>query len=430
MLRICILIFLVSIQFKSNADSREYIRHYTYHASETDSKISARQSAIQQLQAMVIQEHGVSINASIDNKELLINGEYQKTFEANYTSNSSALTKTEIIDESWNGEEFYIKAKIIIDKDAIKKEQQLSDICNVKSEYINSLIIDIDNKKTQEKIVEIAMNHDFEGHCNKWQFIIADKFREKEIENEKYQLFLFNSLKTTTDYIKGRLLISAIKYRASIKPLSKDEFNHVIESVQNLTHEDIKWVINTLIDITIKPLAHDTPDHIKSRNEKKQWVSALDWQLSWLYSLAQDNKLGKPDSMMVSDVLATALELLVNRDEATFTSFYYNYHNHLDDNDNIRLSKKITRYIKRDINSNSLEILDIYIKDIPINKKSNTEILKLLANIESKAKTEPHLHITLDKIINSNSIKIGNMLHDSKIPNNQKSHWRSKYDLN
>jgi len=55
----------------AHAAAESLVRDYTYRASENDSKVSARQAALRQLQALVIEEVGVRVQSALDSSERL-----------------------------------------------------------------------------------------------------------------------------------------------------------------------------------------------------------------------------------------------------------------------------------------------------------------------------------------------------------------------
>ena len=112
-----VIFLLLSIAMNAYSEVKEFTRDYTYRASDNNSKVSARKAAMQQLQSLVIQEVGVQVKSSFTNQETLNNDEFTRQVQVNYQSFSQALTKTKILEQSWNGEQFYLKALITVDTD-------------------------------------------------------------------------------------------------------------------------------------------------------------------------------------------------------------------------------------------------------------------------------------------------------------------------
>ena len=427
MVRTVFFILLVFSFSLASAEPSEFIREYTYQASESDSKVSARKSAIQQLQTLVIQETGVSVQTTVENSETLINGEYSQNQKTSYQAKAKAYAKTDVLEEKWDGETFYIKAKVTVIRDSLRKAQ--SENCEEQLKTISKQLIDIKTPSTHEALMELSMRNSFEGHCNKWQFDLINTLREKEIFTDRYRAYLFTSIGNAGINSQGKLINATIMYAARSKPITKDEFMLIVKAVQGLSHKDIAWVIDALIEVTVRDLPAGTPQHIKDQNERKQWISMLDWQVSEFYYLAKQDLLGKPTSMTLSDTLAVYLEKIISRNSGNFESTYFLHHHLLDDKGNIGLSKKFSRYVKRNLSQNSFELLDFYIKDAPIDPKSNTDIVKLLNTIRSKGKKEPYYLEALNKLIDDNRTKVGDIIAYSRISKKKKNDWFDTYKL-
>lgn len=84
-IRLVIYALALALALPAHAAPVALVRDYTYRASENDSKVSARKAALQQLQALAIEEVGVQVQASLDSTERL-DGE---TSPAPYRTTSS-----------------------------------------------------------------------------------------------------------------------------------------------------------------------------------------------------------------------------------------------------------------------------------------------------------------------------------------------------
>lgn len=116
-----LLIILSTASFIIIAKESHFIREYTYRASDSDSKISARQSALQQLKAGVLEEVVTYIHST---SQLSADKQGVNTSQVfNYQVNSIAVgaMKSVILAEKWDGETFYLKAKISLDPEQVKQ---------------------------------------------------------------------------------------------------------------------------------------------------------------------------------------------------------------------------------------------------------------------------------------------------------------------
>jgi len=103
-----------------------YIREYSYNAGENDSKASARKAALDAVKTELIQEIGVTVISSMEKETSIQNDEAKTMIKSNLATFSVAMTKTEILDEKWDGEKFWIKVKMEVDADTMKNEVKKS----------------------------------------------------------------------------------------------------------------------------------------------------------------------------------------------------------------------------------------------------------------------------------------------------------------
>jgi len=104
------------------AKPQEFVREYTYSASENDSKVSARNNAVEQMNAVLLREIGQVVIAEQKMESASRSNEF---IYADYTEKITAVTasmvKMEILKENWTGVQYYIRAKIVIDPSEVSK---------------------------------------------------------------------------------------------------------------------------------------------------------------------------------------------------------------------------------------------------------------------------------------------------------------------
>jgi len=99
--------------------SQYYVKEYTYNASENESKLDARQIALKEVKRLLIEELGVYI---VSETTLHKNNKDGKiSIETQIKVISECVTQTKILDESWDGEFYYIKAKLYVDKKDLER---------------------------------------------------------------------------------------------------------------------------------------------------------------------------------------------------------------------------------------------------------------------------------------------------------------------
>lgn len=119
--KIAFFVITFSITF-TPISAETYLREYTYQASELDSKITSRDFALKQLKRELIEYIGVHIKSEIT---LHQNSDGYQFFNEDVQALSAGVTKLEVIDEKWNGKEFYIKASIDVDASSLFSEFKL-----------------------------------------------------------------------------------------------------------------------------------------------------------------------------------------------------------------------------------------------------------------------------------------------------------------
>lgn len=129
MRKLAILVYLFS-SMKIAAQEKTFEREYTYKASEMDSKLSCRAITVNQLRSALLNEVGVYVKSEQLLKTIEISGKFSQDFVENIATISAGVTKLEILDERWNGEVFWMRAAITINKESL--EESLKQLINDK----------------------------------------------------------------------------------------------------------------------------------------------------------------------------------------------------------------------------------------------------------------------------------------------------------
>jgi len=102
--------------------SQSFVKEYTYHASDDDSKTSARKAALSHVKMLAIEEVGVTIRSSFHNYVDVEDEKVKKVINSKIDTVAQNVTHSRILKESWNGVVFYIKAEISIDPKEVGRE--------------------------------------------------------------------------------------------------------------------------------------------------------------------------------------------------------------------------------------------------------------------------------------------------------------------
>ena len=110
------IIFLSLLVFSSlvSAETKTIVKEYSYQASEYDSKVSCRALALEQVKRLLLEELGTYLESDTEVKNFHLTKDEIVILTA-------GIVSAEIIDESWDGKTYYLKAMIGADpKEVIK----------------------------------------------------------------------------------------------------------------------------------------------------------------------------------------------------------------------------------------------------------------------------------------------------------------------
>ena len=111
------LISLISFFLVANlafAETKVFVREYTYHVSDEDSKNSSRTIALREVKRLLLEELGTYLESETEVRNFLLTKDQIITLTA-------GIVKTEIVDEKWDGRTYWLRAKIAADSDGVIK---------------------------------------------------------------------------------------------------------------------------------------------------------------------------------------------------------------------------------------------------------------------------------------------------------------------
>jgi len=97
--------------------SQHYVKDYTYNASENESKLDAREISLKETKKLLIEELGVYVNTTTTYNNINNN----ISIETQTKIISECITQTKILEEKWDGDYYYIKVKMYVDKKNLMK---------------------------------------------------------------------------------------------------------------------------------------------------------------------------------------------------------------------------------------------------------------------------------------------------------------------
>ncbi len=96
------------------AETKTFLKEYTYQASEFDSKASSRILALEQVKRLLLEELGTYLISETEVKNFQMTKDQITVFTA-------GIVRAEVIDEKWDGKTYYLKAKITADPKDVSK---------------------------------------------------------------------------------------------------------------------------------------------------------------------------------------------------------------------------------------------------------------------------------------------------------------------
>lgn len=114
-----LLFFIFSVNIFSQ--SKTYIREYTYNATEADSKITSSIIALNQVKRLLLEEVGVYLQSEMTVTKEENDDTYNELTKQQIQSVTAGITQTIIIEEKWDGKQYYIKASITVDPHEVNK---------------------------------------------------------------------------------------------------------------------------------------------------------------------------------------------------------------------------------------------------------------------------------------------------------------------
>src|SRR3989337_2417825 len=158
MLAVCVSFFAMILLLPcfAFAEVRIFEKEYTYQASEIDSKVTSRAIAVEQVKRLVLEELGAYLMAETEVRDFQITKDRVVMLTA-------GIVQTEILNEKWDGERYYLKARIKADPkevaaslDALRKDAQKSKELEDVKKKADEAFKEIEKLKSELKAVKAA----------------------------------------------------------------------------------------------------------------------------------------------------------------------------------------------------------------------------------------------------------------------------------
>ncbi|HUH66811.1 MAG TPA: tetratricopeptide repeat protein [Syntrophales bacterium] len=135
---VCITLLLCAASVP--AETKTFIREYTYEAGEMDSKVSCRAIALEQVKRLLLEELGTYVESTTVVRD-------NQIAKDEINALTAGIVQTTIMEENWNGKEYWLKAKIMADPDEVaasidrlrNNEQLARDLAEARDEASRAL---------------------------------------------------------------------------------------------------------------------------------------------------------------------------------------------------------------------------------------------------------------------------------------------------
>jgi hypothetical protein len=115
---------LLAFSSPAKAETKTFIKEYTYQASDFDSRISSRTIALEQVKRLLLEELGTYLEGSTEVKN------FQLTKDK-IVALTAGIVQTQIVEEKWDGKTYWLRAEVKADPeniaksiDALRKDQK------------------------------------------------------------------------------------------------------------------------------------------------------------------------------------------------------------------------------------------------------------------------------------------------------------------
>jgi len=222
--------------YSTIVEKKTFIREYTYTAGEADSKLTARAIALEQVKKLLLEAVSTYIESFAERQlsETFTHGksDLKEITKEQLISISAGITETEILEEKWNGEVYWLKVKITLDTDYL--EQNLGSIVHDRTTLISfsqvqkeadrailtidSLKKDLANAKSEAEKLRIAESRaksikklTYGDLCWKAMHLLTNEKTDKETRFAKILFYTDEAIELNTSLGFAYMLRGAAK---------------------------------------------------------------------------------------------------------------------------------------------------------------------------------------------------------------------------
>lgn len=364
-------LLLLGLLFHGLVFAQTFIKEYTYNASENDSKVSARNAALAQIKRLVIEEVGVNVRSSFFKQVKDDNNKISRNISDKLEVFSQGVTQTTILEERWNGEQFYLKAKVVVDPDKIAQgfdrlqaTKSPEDICKERVKTVEKKLYDLSTKEKVDQVVQFATKYPFDS-CNSWHYKVIYLFSKNELDPPRYRHFLLQTLDSIENPSMDNRAKAIIEYL--VPSLTQEEIKSVLRSVQ-------KMQITTFNE-TMEILASQKNPIAKQTFEE-------------LFHMAKKRELGRPVPFTKDLAMSNMLAVLEDTNSPYFASFYKEAQPMLSLRTQNIFYKKLKNHFLHDPKKEYFDAIENYLKQLEPSARTADTLFSFYLACERKAKRD------------------------------------------
>ncbi len=114
-------LFLVIVNLDAFTQVKTFVKELSLQAGDWDSKMSCRERASNELKLELLNEIGFYIEQSLDMSSQEHEGKFQQSFSERIFTITAGIAKYEILEETWNGEAYWVRSAISVDKNEVNE---------------------------------------------------------------------------------------------------------------------------------------------------------------------------------------------------------------------------------------------------------------------------------------------------------------------
>lgn len=175
-IRFACMLLVLMFSNSALAETKTFIKEYTYQASELDSRSSSRMLALEQVKRLLLEELGVFLTSQTE----VVDSQLTKD---KIVSITAGIVSATVLDETWDGHQFWLKAKITADPkqvfEAIKavvNDVKKSESLETANKKISELQIQLDVVKSKPGASEAERQQEYNKIINK--ITVTEMLRE------------------------------------------------------------------------------------------------------------------------------------------------------------------------------------------------------------------------------------------------------------